>query len=80
MGGRNTLPGERFRIWGGRTLALGRLEGNRFTELENADDGADGTNSKLEFTLDADGEYVIRATSLFGNATGAYTLLLESTH
>lgn len=60
-------------------VALGRLEGNRFTELENADDGADGTNSKLEFTLDADGEYVIRATSLFGNATGAYTLLLEST-
>jgi hypothetical protein len=60
-------------------VALGRVDGNRFTELETADDGADGTNSKLEFTLDQDGDYVIRATSLFGNTTGAYTLLLEST-
>jgi hypothetical protein len=60
-------------------VALGRLDGNRFTELETADDGADGTNSKLEFTLDQDGDYVVRATSLFGNTTGSYTLLVEST-
>ena len=59
-------------------VALGRLEDGRFHELETQDDGADGTNTKLEFTLDADGDYVIRATSLSGSQTGAYTLLLES--
>ncbi|HET6762081.1 MAG TPA: hypothetical protein VFH27_00380 [Longimicrobiaceae bacterium] len=59
-------------------VALGKLDGGRFNELITEDDGADGTNTRLEFTLDSDGEYVIRATSLGGSQTGAYTLLVET--
>jgi hypothetical protein len=59
-------------------VALGRMEGGRFVELETEDDGADGTNTKLEYTLETDGDFVIRATSLSGMQTGAYTLLVES--
>ncbi|MDB4949085.1 MAG: peptidase [Gemmatimonadetes bacterium] len=60
-------------------VALGRLDNGQFTEMETADDGADGTNSKLEITLTGEGEYAVRATSLFGNTRGAYTILVEST-
>jgi hypothetical protein len=59
-------------------VALGRMEGSRFVELLTEDDGADGTNTRLEYTLDADGDYVIRATSLSGQQTGAYTIQVES--
>lgn len=59
-------------------LAFGRMENGEFQATESADDGADGTNSKLTVTLPADGEYVIRANSLNAGQTGPYTLKIES--
>lgn len=58
-------------------LAIGRMEGGAFTELGSIDDGADGTNSLLEFTAPATGEYVIRATALEGGSKGPYSLDLK---
>jgi hypothetical protein len=57
-------------------VALGRMESGDFEQLESEDDGAGGTDSRLEFTLDRDGEYMIRANSLFSKGLGAYTLNL----
>lgn len=57
-------------------MAFGRLENGEFSSLESDDDGAGGTDSQITVTLDADGDYVIRANSLFAKAMGAYTLNL----
>jgi len=57
-------------------LAVGRMENEEFSSLETNDDGAGGTDSKVEITLDQDGEYVLRANSLFAKALGAYTINL----
>jgi hypothetical protein len=54
--------------------ALGRLEEGDFVQIESNDDGAGGTDSKIEYTLESDGEYVVRANSLFSKGLGAYTL------
>jgi hypothetical protein len=62
-------------------LYLGQLAGGTFREMaynDDAEDGDDGTNSYLEFTLPAAGEYVIRATSFSGGSTGSYTLRVDS--
>lgn len=61
-------------------LAIGRMEGGcgDFEELATMDDGGEGTNTLLEFTLPEDGEYVIRANSFSADQTGDYTLVVES--
>jgi hypothetical protein len=59
-------------------LAIGRMVGGEFEEIATMDDGGEGTNSLLEVTLDADGEYVIRANSFSAAETGSYTLRVES--
>ena len=61
-------------------VAIGRMEGGcgDFEELATMDDGGDGTNTLLEFTLPEDGEYVIRANSFSADQTGDYTLVVES--
>jgi hypothetical protein len=56
--------------------AFGRMENGDFVQIESNDDGAGGTVSKIEYTLESDGEYVIRANSLFSKGLGAYTLNL----
>ena len=71
---RITMSSEAFDTF----LAIGRMVNGEFEELGTADDGAGGTNSLLEVTLPADGEYVIRANSLSGGSTGAYTLMVET--
>ncbi len=58
-------------------LTYGTLNGGRFTSIASDDDSGGGTDSRLEVTLPADGDYVIRANSLAPNATGAYTLQVE---
>lgn len=58
-------------------LAFGRMEAGRFVPLDADDDGAGGTDSRLEVTLPDEGEYAIRANTLFGGKTGAYTLQVE---
>ncbi len=59
-------------------LGIGRANGNRYEPMEINDDAGDGTNSELVVTLPAAGRYLIRANSLAGNATGAYTLSVRS--
>jgi hypothetical protein len=54
--------------------ALGRLEDGEFSQIASDDDGAGGTDSKIEYTLESDGEYVVRANSLLSKGLGAYTL------
>lgn len=61
-------------------LALGRMVGGRFEQIETNDDGGDdGTNARISFTLPEAGTYVIRANSLSPESTGAYTLTVQST-
>ena len=55
-------------------LVFGRLDGNKFIPLQSVDDGADGTNSRMEVTVPDDGIYAIRANTLAARRTGRYTL------
>jgi hypothetical protein len=57
-------------------LVVGRMVDGEFESLESNDDGPAGTDSFLRITLPEDGEYAIRANSLSGGETGAYTLRL----
>lgn len=58
-------------------VRLGRMSGGEFQELASNDDFGGELNSYLVHTLDADGEYVIRAMPLSLGAQGAYTLSLN---
>jgi hypothetical protein len=58
-------------------LSYGTLTGGRFSAIASDDDSGGGSDSRLEVTLPADGDYVIRANSLQPNATGSYTLQVE---
>lgn len=44
------------------------------TSLRSDDDGGEGTDSRLTYTLTADGDYRIEARSFAGDAAGAYSL------
>lgn len=57
-------------------LRLGMMRNGVFEELASDDDGGEGLNSLIEFTLPESGEYVIEAAPLWGSAVGAYTLHL----
>ena len=46
---------------------------------DNDDDGTGGTNSRLDLTLPADGEYLIVATSYAPGETGSYELAINAT-
>ncbi|HEX8213323.1 MAG TPA: PPC domain-containing protein [Longimicrobium sp.] len=59
-------------------LAVGRMEGGEFDEIESDDDGAGDTDARLAITFPADGDYIVRANSLSGGETGAYTLTVEA--
>ena len=48
--------------------------GETETSLATDDDGGDGTDSLITFTLPSDGSYDVRANSLSDNVTGDYTL------
>jgi hypothetical protein len=58
-------------------VSIGTLDGSSYTELAGNDDGTDGTNSLLEFTLPNDGVFVIRAKALSGENEGEYKLKVE---
>ncbi len=58
-------------------LSVGRMQDGEFRELGSNDDGDEGTDSMLELTLPADGEYVVRANSFAAGETGEYTLRLR---
>ena len=60
-------------------LAFGQMDGGECRdECDTDDDGGGDTDSRLVVTLTRDGEYHIRANSLEGGETGAYTLTVES--
>jgi hypothetical protein len=59
-------------------LVLGRMSGGTFEEIESDDDGAGDTDALVSATLPANGTYALRANSLQGSQTGAYTLQLSS--
>jgi hypothetical protein len=59
-------------------VAIGRMVNGAWEEVASMDDGGEGTNTLLEVTLPATGEYVIRANSFGGEETGGYTLLVET--
>jgi hypothetical protein len=59
-------------------LALGRMVGGEWQDVDTNDDGEEGTDSVLTVTLPADGTYLVRANSLAGDATGRYTLTLRA--
>lgn len=55
------------------------LAGPNGSTVATNDDGAGGTNSRIDATLPSTGAYTIWAGSLSGDATGAYTLTLSRT-
>lgn len=58
-------------------LQIGNAEGE-FTALASDDDGlGEGTDSRLNFTLPADGRYVLRASPLGSDGKGLYSLELQ---
>ena len=59
-------------------LVWGAGSGTRFQSEKTDDDGAGGTDSRLTVTVGSGGSATIRANSLAANATGAYTLSVES--
>jgi hypothetical protein len=59
-------------------VAIGRMVNGTWEEVASMDDGGEGTNTLLEVTLPATGEYVIRANSFGAEETGDYTLLVET--
>ncbi|HEY7770076.1 PPC domain-containing protein [Longimicrobium sp.] len=59
-------------------VAIGRMVNGEWEEVASMDDGGEGTNTLLEVTLPATGEYVIRANSFGAEETGSYTLLVET--
>jgi hypothetical protein len=59
-------------------LEVGRMSGDSFESLKTNDDGADGTDSRIEFTFPSAGDYIIRANTLTAGETGSYTLTLTS--
>ncbi len=53
------------------------LDGTR-TAVAQSDDADGGTNSRMSFTPESTGIYVIQATSSYGGKTGAYTLSISA--
>ncbi len=59
-------------------LTTGRMVGDRFSSEQSDDDGAGGTDSRIEATVGPDGLLVIRANSLSARQTGRFTLEVAS--
>lgn len=55
-------------------LAVGRMSKGQFEPIETDDDGAGGTDSRVTLTFPSTGDYAIRANTLAGGETGAFTL------
>jgi hypothetical protein len=59
-------------------LAFGKMVNGELDAQDTDDDGAGGTDAKIETTLTADGDYVIRANTLSEGETGAFTLSVSN--
>jgi hypothetical protein len=58
-------------------VAIGKGEGDEWTELDKDDDGGLGTNAHLEVRLPETGKFVVRARAIGQEGRGAYTIRLE---
>lgn len=58
-------------------LLLGSVTNGEFALAEFDDDGAGGNDSRITYTLPAEGRYVIRVNVVGRGRTGAYTLRVE---
>ncbi len=58
-------------------LTLLRLEGDSLASVATDDDGGDGLNALLDWTVDRTGTYVLVATAASQRSSGSYTLLLD---
>ncbi|MEM0962685.1 MAG: DUF4344 domain-containing metallopeptidase [Bacteroidota bacterium] len=58
-------------------LSVGTLEGEDVEIVGRDDDGAGGTDARVQFTVGAGGLHAIQANSLRGGETGAYTVTVE---
>jgi hypothetical protein len=61
-------------------LTLARPVGGVTDYIRHDDDGGDGTNARLRFSVPASGTYLILAQSLGSEGTGAFTLALDTVH
>jgi 3'-phosphoadenosine 5'-phosphosulfate sulfotransferase len=59
-------------------LSLGTMNGGTYSSSATDDDGAGGTDSRASAAVGPGGVLVIRANSLAGGATGAYTVEVQS--
>lgn len=59
-------------------LRWGRVDGGRYEHIGFDDDGAGGTNARLQVTLERAGTYAFHANSFSSGQTGSYTLSVES--
>jgi 3'-phosphoadenosine 5'-phosphosulfate sulfotransferase len=59
-------------------LSVGTMNGSTFSSEATDDDGAGGTDSRVSAAVGPGGVLVIRANSLTGGATGAYTVEVQS--
>ena len=58
-------------------LSLGQMTDGEFTKIADDDDGAGGTNARIQHTFRRAGEYLIRASTVGSGKTGAYTIRLD---
>lgn len=58
-------------------IEVGRQDGETFESLARDDDGLSDTHARLDWTVEEDGEYVIRARAYAPNQSGAYVLIVE---
>jgi hypothetical protein len=59
-------------------LSGGSMAGDEFVGEHYDDDGAGGTDARMEVAVGSDGTYYIRANTLIGGETGAYTLRVDA--
>lgn len=59
-------------------VSIGQGRDEDYEAIKSNDDDGGGTNSRLNFRAETAGEYSIRANSLSGGQTGAYTLALTA--
>ncbi|HEX2091401.1 MAG TPA: PPC domain-containing protein [Longimicrobiaceae bacterium] len=71
---RITLESEAFDSY----LSFGTVSGRSFQQTESDDDGAGGTNSRIDVTLPENGTYYVRANTLRAHDYGPYTVRVEA--
>jgi hypothetical protein len=55
-------------------LSFGRGDGDDFQMLASDDDGAGGTDVRIDFSLPSNGRYLIRANASHADRVGEYSL------